>query len=129
MRWCSFLSSLLLCTTTRVRTLRQLQHRTFQAEKNHTDQIDSLKMEINEKLFAKANSLIDKFSSCPRIKLPNSKSLMLDRMETGVLLSDLAQELRGKYANVLDIHFTHLALLIYLQLWFRIKMPKPKRER
>ena len=70
--------------------------------------IDSLKKEINKKLFPKADSLIDKFLSCPRIKLSNSQTLILDGVEPGIFLSDFAQQLRRKNADVPDIYFTLL---------------------
>ena len=46
--------------------------------------------------------------SCPRIKLSNSQTLLLDDAETGVLLSDFAQQLHRKNADVPDIYFTLL---------------------
>ena len=73
-----------------------------------TYQIDSLKKEINKKLFSKADSLVDKISSCSRIKLSNSQTLILDGVATGVFLSDFAQQLRRKNADVTDIYFTLL---------------------
>ena len=45
-----------------------------QPSKNPTYQIGSLKKEINKKLFAKADSLVDKILSCPRIKPSNSQT-------------------------------------------------------
>ena len=42
------------------------------AEQPPTYQIDSLKRDINKKLFGKANTLIDKTLSCSRIKLSSS---------------------------------------------------------
>ena len=44
----------------------------YQPLPNPMYQIDSLKKEINKKLFSKADSLVDKFLSCPRIKQSNS---------------------------------------------------------
>ena len=46
--------------------------------------------------------------SCPRIKLPNSKILIFDGVETGVSLLDFAQQLRRKNAEIADIYFTLL---------------------
>ena len=46
--------------------------------------------------------------SCPRIKLSNSLTLILNGVETGVLLSDFAQQFRRKNAKVPDIYFTLL---------------------
>ena len=80
----------------------------FQPSQNATYPIDSLKKEINKKLFPKADSLIDKILSCPRIKLSNSQNLILDVVETGIFLSDFAQQLRRKNADVPDIYFTLL---------------------
>ena len=80
----------------------------YQPSQNPTYQIDSLKMETNKKLFSKAHSLVDKILSCPRIKLSNSQTLILDGVETGIFLSDFAQQLRRKNADVPDIDFTLL---------------------
>ena len=80
----------------------------YQPLQNATYQIDSLKKEINKKLFSKADSLVDKILSCPRIKLSNSQTLILDSVETGIFLSDFAQQLRCKNADVPDNYFTLL---------------------
>ena len=80
----------------------------YQPPQNPTYQIDSLKKEINKKLFSKADSLVEKILSCPRIKLSNSLTLILDGVETGIFLSDFAQQLRRKNADIPDIYFTLL---------------------
>ena len=80
----------------------------YQPLKNPTYQIDSVKKEINEKLFSKVDSLVDKILSCPRIKLSKSQILNLDGVETGIFLLDFAQQLRCKTADVPDIYFTLL---------------------
>ena len=59
-------------------------------------------------LFTRADSSIAKTLSYPRIKLSNSQTLILDGVEIGVLLSDLAQQLRKKIADIPDISFTLL---------------------
>ena len=46
--------------------------------------------------------------SCPPINLSNSQALILYIVETGILLSDFAQQLRRKNADVPDIYFTLL---------------------
>ena len=46
----------------------------YQPSQNLTNQIDSLKKEINKKLVSKADSLVDKSLSCPLIKLLNSQT-------------------------------------------------------
>ena len=80
----------------------------YQPSRNPTYQVDSLKKEVNKKLFSKADSLVDNFLSCPRIKLSKSQTLILDDVETGVSLLDFAQQLRRKSAEVPDIYFTLL---------------------
>ena len=79
----------------------------YQPLQNPTYQVDSLKKEINEKKFPK-HSLVDKILSCPRIKLSNSQTLILDGKETGIFLLDFAQQLRRKNADIPDIYFTLL---------------------
>ena len=79
----------------------------YQPEQNTMYQTDSLKMETNKKLFAtKADSLVDKSLSCPRINLSKLRTSKLDSEETGILMSDFVQQLRHKNADVPDIYFT-----------------------
>ena len=78
----------------------------YQPSQNPTYQVDSLKKEINKKLFSKADSLVDKILSGPHMKLSNSQTLLLDGVETGISLLDFAQQLRRKSAQVPDIYFT-----------------------
>ena len=80
----------------------------YQPSQNPTYQIDSIKKELNKKLFSKADSLVDKILCCPRIKLSNSQILILDGAETRIFLSDSAQQLRRKNADVPDIYLTLL---------------------
>ena len=61
----------------------------YQPSQNPTYQNESLKKEINMKLFSKADSLVDNILSCPRIKLSKSQTLILDGIEFGIFLSDL----------------------------------------
>ena len=79
-----------------------------QPSQNPTYQVDSLKKEINENIFSKADALVDKTLSRPRIKLSNSQTLIWGSLETGILLSDFAQQLRRKNADVPDNYFTLL---------------------
>ena len=76
------------------------------AEQPATYQIDSLN--LNKKLFGKADTLIDKILSFSRIKLSNSQTIILDGVDTGVLISDFTLRLRRKNADVPDIYFTLL---------------------
>ena len=80
----------------------------YQVEQNPSYQIDSLKKETNKKLSAKADNFVDKILSCPRIKLSNSRNWKFDGVETTVLLSHFAQQLRSKNAEVPDIQITSL---------------------
>ena len=80
----------------------------YQPLQKPTNQLGSTKKEINKYLFSEADSLVDKILSCPRIKLTNSQTLVLDGVETGILLSDFAQQLRRKNADVPDIYFNLL---------------------
>ena len=66
----------------------------FKAEQPPEYQIDSLKRDINKKLFGKADTLIDKILSCPRIKLSKSQTNFLDVVDTGVLISNFTLHLR-----------------------------------
>ena len=63
----------------------------YQPSQKPTYQIVSLKKDKNKKLFSKADSLVDKNLSYPRIKLSNSQTLISDGVETGIFLSDFAQ--------------------------------------
>ena len=80
----------------------------YKAEHPPTYQIDSLKKDINKKLFGKADTLIDKILSFSRIKLSNSQTTILDGVDTGVLISDFTLHLHRKNADVPDIYFTLL---------------------
>ena len=64
------------------------------AEQPPTYQIDSLKRDINKKLFGKADTLIDKILSCSCIKLSSLQTIILDGVDTGVLISDFTLHLR-----------------------------------
>ena len=77
----------------------------YKTEQSPAYQIDSLKRDINKKLFGKADSLIDKILSCPRMKLSNSQTIFLDGVDTGVLLSDFTLQLRRKNVDVPGINF------------------------
>ena len=58
--------------------------------------------------YAKADSLVDKYLSCPRIKPSKSQFSKLDGVKTRVSLSDFAHQLRRKNADVRDSHSTLL---------------------
>ena len=56
----------------------------YKAEQPPTYQGDSLKRDINKKLFGKADTLMDKILSCSRIKLSISQTIIFDDVDTGV---------------------------------------------
>ena len=80
----------------------------YKAEQPPTYQIDPLKKDVNKKLFGKTDTLTDKILSYSRIKLSNSQTIILDGVDTGVLISDFTLHLGRKNADVLDIYFTLL---------------------
>ena len=62
----------------------------YQPSQNPTYQIYSLKKEVNKKIFSKADSLVEKILYCPRMKLSNSQTSILDGVETGIFVLDFA---------------------------------------
>ena len=78
----------------------------YKAEQPPMYQIDSLN--LNKKLFGNADPLIDKILSCSRIKLSSSQTIILDFVDTGMLISDFTLNLRRKNADVPDIYCTLL---------------------
>ena len=92
--------------TTQAVTKQELPE--YEVEQPPTYQIDSLKVDINKKLFGRADSLIDKILFCSRTKLSNSQTKILDGVDAGVLISDFTLHLRRKNADVPDIYFTLL---------------------
>ena len=50
--------------------------------------------------------------SCLRIRLSNSQSTIWDGVQVGVLLSDLAHQLRRENGDVLDIYFILLGAAV-----------------
>ena len=80
----------------------------YKAEQPPTYQIDSLKRDINKKMFGKADTLRDKILSCSRINVSHSQTIILDGVDTGVLISDSSRHLRRKNVDVPDIYLTLL---------------------
>ena len=77
-------------------------------EQTPTYHKNTLKKEINQQLFKSASPLVNKILETPRIKLSNSNTLILDGIETGVLLKDSAQRLKRKNVPIPVIYFTLL---------------------
>ena len=86
----------------------------YQPSQNPTYQTDSLEKEIDKKLFSKADSLVDKTLSYPRIKLSNSQTLNLDGVEAGIwtLLNNCAVKTQMFQTFTL----LYLTPLVYLRL-------------
>ena len=80
----------------------------YKPEKTPTYHKDTLKKEFNQQLSTSASPLRNKILQSPRIKLSSSNTLVLDGIETGVLLKDFAQRLKSKNVPVPDICFTLL---------------------
>ena len=78
----------------------------YKTEQPPKYQSNSLKRDINKKVCT--DSLIDKLLSCSRIKLSNSQTLILDGVDTGVLVSDFTLHMRRKNVDVADIYFALL---------------------
>ena len=78
----------------------------YQAEQISTYQIDLLKQEINKKVIPKADPWVDK--TYLRIRCPNLQFLIVEIIETVVLVSGIAQKLLVKNGNNPDIYFTLL---------------------
>ena len=77
--------------TTQSVTMQELPK--YTAEQPPKYPIDSLKRDINKKLFGKADTPLDKFLSCSRIKHSKSQTIILDGVGTGVLISDFTLHL------------------------------------
>ena len=80
----------------------------YKPEQTPTYHKDTLKKEINQQLSTSASPLVNKILESPRIKLSNFNTLILDGIETGVLLKDFAQRLKRKNVPIPDIYFTLL---------------------
>ena len=86
-------------------------------------------MEIIKKLFYKADSLVGKILFCPRIKLLNLQTSILDGVETGIFQLEFPKQLRRKNADVPDIYFTLLdAAGVSLTLILNQKAKPKERE-
>ena len=80
----------------------------YKPEKTPQYHKDTLKKENNQQLSTSASRLVNKILESPCIKLSNSNTLILDGIETGVLLKDFAQCLKPKNVPIPDIYFTVL---------------------
>ena len=72
----------------------------YKPEQTLTYHKDTLKKKINQQLSTGAYPLVNKILESPRIKLSNSNTLILDGIETRVLLKDFAQRLKRKNDSI-----------------------------
>ena len=98
----------LLTNSVTTQSVRMQELPEYKAEQPPTYQIDSLERDNNNKLFGKADTLMDKILSCSRIILSKMQTKLFDGVDSGVLLSDFTQILRPKNTDVPDIYFTLL---------------------
>ena len=80
----------------------------YKPEQTPTYHKDTLKNEINQQLSTSASPIANKFLESSRIKLSNSNTLILDEIETSVLLKDFAQRFKRKNVAIPDVYFTLL---------------------
>ena len=73
----------------------------YHVEKSPKYNVESLKKEINQKFSAKADALINKLLSSPRMKLSDSNTLLLGGKE--FLSTEFARKLRKKNAELTEI--------------------------
>ena len=78
----------------------------YKPEQTPTYQKDRFKKEINQYPSRSVSLLVNKTLESPLIKLSNSDTLILNGIETGVLLMDFAQRLKRKNVPIPDIYFT-----------------------
>ena len=80
----------------------------YKPEQTPTYHKDTLKKEINQQHSTSASPPVNKLLESPLIKLSNSNALILDGIETGVMLKDSAQRLKRKNVTTPDIYLTLL---------------------
>ena len=78
----------------------------YKLDQNPTYQMSTVNKENIQHFISSATALLIKLLESPCIKLPNRTTIMLDGMETGVLLKDLVQHVKRKDAAIPDIYFT-----------------------
>ena len=74
--------------TLTVQSLTKQELPKYTAKQPLTYHFDSLKRYNNKKLFGKADTLMDRTSSCSGVKISKSRTIILDGVDTGVLISD-----------------------------------------
>ena len=98
----------------------------YKPEQTPTYHKGTLKKEINQQTSTSASPLVNKTLESPRIKLSNSNTLILDGIETGVLLKDFPQRLKRK--NVPLFTLLYLTQPASLPTLLSTVMPREKKE-
>ena len=80
----------------------------YKPEQTPTYHKDTLKKEINQQHSTSASPLVNEVLESPRIRLSNSNTLILDGIETGVLLKVFAHRLKRKNGAIPNIYITLL---------------------
>ena len=97
-------------------------------EQNPTYEKDMIGKEINQHLTTSPTPLINKLLESPRIKQSSSNTLIVDGIETAVLLKDFAQRLKLKNIPVPEIYFIYLTQPTSLPTLLPTVMPRLKKE-
>ena len=114
------------CNNSTVVTKQELPK--YKPEQTPTYHKDTLKREINQQLSLSVSSPVNQILEPPRIKLSNSKILILNGIDTGVVLKDFAQRLNCKNVPIPDIYFTLIDAASIPTLLSTV-MPKVKKEK
>ena len=94
-------------------SVTKLELPTYKTEQPPTYQLDPLKRDMNKKLFDESDTLIDEILSCSRFMLSNSQTIVLDCVDTGVLISVFTQHLRPKNVDVPELFLLYSTLPEY----------------
>ena len=76
----------------------------YKADQSPRYERSTVKKEIKQHLISFASPLLNEILECPRIKLSKSGAVILDGIESGVLVKAFAQHLKRKVEVVPDIH-------------------------
>ena len=78
----------------------------YKADQTPRYERSTVKKEIKQHLISSASPLLNEILECPRIKLSKSSALILDGIESAVLVKTFAQHLKRKVEVIRDIYLT-----------------------
>ena len=107
-------------------TKQELQE--YRPEQTPTYHKDTLKKETNQQLSTSASPRVNKILGSPRIKLSNSNTLILDGIETGVLLKEFARRLKRKNVPYPIFTLPYLTQPASLPTLLSTVMPRVKKD-